>query len=249
MNKNNIDESILNKINEKYITFNDYLILNAYEKKFIIKKRKEKKFERKNDNLISKKMGRKKNIDDDGQNGQNKHDKNNSDNIIKKSKVYLFQNLIRYSNLFINKYKRNIEREIILQNLNYKDYIDNLKKDNNMKILNEPLKEILSFNITTRCKSNINPDYNQKIISIIFEQEISNEKINKFLEMTFNEWINIFTLKKNIQGDFEFIGLESILQKIIKDFKDDDAYLTRFVFYLYNYQRYFETKKGRNEAK
>ena len=194
-------------------------------------------------------MGRKKNIDDDGQNGQNKHDKNNSDNIIKKSKVYLFQNLIRYSNLFINKYKRNIEREIILQNLNYKDYINNLKKDNNVKILNKPLKEILSFNITTRCKSNINPDYNQKIISIIFEQEISNEKINKFLEMTFNEWINIFTLKKNIQDDFEFIGLESILQKIIKDFKDDDAYLTRFVFYLYNYQRYFETKKGRNEAK
>ena len=118
-----------------------------------------------------------------------------------------------------------------------------------MKILNKPLKEILSFNITTRCKSNINPDYNQKIISIILEQEISNEKINKFLEMTFNEWINIFTLKKNIQGDFEFIGLESILQKIIKDFKDDDAYLTRFVFYLYNYQRYFETKKGRNETK
>ena len=136
-----------------------------------------------------------------------------------------------------------------MQNLNYKDYINNLKKDNNVKILNKPLKEILSFNITTRCKSNINPDYNQKIISIIFEQEISNEKINKFLEMTFNEWINIFTLKKNIQGDFEFIGLESILQKIIKDFKDDDAYLTRFVFYLYNYQRYFETKKGRNEAK
>ena len=94
-----------------------------------------------------------------------------------------------------------------MQNLNYKDYINNLKKDNNVKILNKPLKEILSFNITTRCKSNINPDYNQKNISIIFEQEISNEKINKFLEMTFNEWINIFTLKKNIQGDFEFIGL------------------------------------------
>ena len=67
-------------------------------------------------------------------------------------------NLIRYSNLFINKYKRNIEREIILQNLNYKDYIDNLKKDNNIKILNMPLKELLSFDITTRCKSNINPD-------------------------------------------------------------------------------------------
>ena len=67
--------------------------------------------------------------------------------------------------------------------------------------------------------------------------------------MEFNEWINIFTLKKNIQGDFEFIGLESILQKIIKDFKDDDAYLTRFVFYPHNYQRHFETKKGRNEAK
>ena len=42
-----------------------------------------------------------------------------------------------------------------------------------------------------------------------------------------------------MQDDFEFIGLESIFQKIIKDFKDDDAYLTRFVFYLYNYQRYF----------
>ena len=64
--------------------------------------------------------------------------------------------------------------------------------------------------------------------------------------MTFDQWINIFTLKNNIEDNIEFKGLESILKKIINDFKDNDAYLTRFVLYLYNYQRYFECKKGRN---
>lgn len=247
LSKNNIDESIIDKINEKYIDFNDYLTLNAYDKKFITVKRKEKKI----DILPKKKMGRRKCSADNYSNypdkeNQTMNDKNRSDNIIKKIKGYFFHYLIVYSNCFINKYKQNIQKEIRLQNLNYKDYINNLKKDINIEMLNNPLREILSYKINTRCKLGIYPDYNQKIISNILVKEANNEKINNFFEMTFNEWIDIFTVKNHIEDDIGFKGLESILQKIKNDFKDNDAYLTRFVLYLYNFQRYFECKKGRN---
>ena len=247
LSENNIDKSIIDKINEKYITFNDYLTLNAYDKKFITIKRKEKRLK----NIPKKKMGRRKYINDNIQNypdvdNQTMNDKNRSDNIIKKIKGYYLHYLIIYCNIFINKNKKNIKREIKLQNLNYKEYINNLKKDINIKMLNKKLKEILSYKINARCKLGIYPDYNKKIISNISVKEANNEKINNFFEMTFAQWINIFTLKNNIEDNIEFKGLESILKKIINDFKDNDAYLTRFVLYLYNYQRYFECKKGRN---
>ena len=63
--------------------------------------------------------------------------------------------------------------------------------------------------------------------------------------MTFENWIDIFTLKESCDYDFEFRGLEYALKEIIKKYPDDDIYFTRFIFYLYNYKRWFINKKGR----
>ena len=71
----------------------------------------------------------------------------------------------------------------------------------------------------------------------------------KFLNLNFNDWIYIFTRKKKIEHDIEFDGLQLALKEIIYDNKDEDDYLTRFVFYLYNYKKWFQNKKGRKKRK
>ena len=57
------------------------------------------------------------------------------------------------------------------------------------------------------------------------------------------DWIDVFTLKTNIENSTEFKGIEEAL-KDISD-KNDDEYFSRFIFYLFNYQNYFHNKKGR----
>ena len=65
--------------------------------------------------------------------------------------------------------------------------------------------------------------------------------------MTFEKWINVFTLKNHF--DFKFDGLQKTFEKILEKNNADDKYFSRLVFYLYNYKKYFENKKGRNRKK
>ena len=74
------------------------------------------------------------------------------------------------------------------------------------------------------------------------------KKIITLLEMKLNKWIDeIFLFKENSGDNKKFKGLESTLLYIIKKFPNDNNYLTRFLFYLYNFSNWFENKKGRNE--
>ena len=75
--------------------------------------------------------------------------------------------------------------------------------------------------------------------------------------MTIKDWIELFTLKKSIFefDDLSINGREEIENKIpswiylfyeIYEKYEDDIYFTKFVFYLYNYENWFESKRGRN---
>ena len=78
--------------------------------------------------------------------------------------------------------------------------------------------------------------------------------------MTIKDWIDVFILKKTIY-DFENLslnGYKEIQSKIpsikqlfeeILDKNKDDIYFTKFVFYLYNYEKWFINKIGRNREK
>ena len=63
--------------------------------------------------------------------------------------------------------------------------------------------------------------------------------------ISFEEWIDVFTKKRQDYNLEEFNGLQNSLEKVAKEYKDDDEYFTRFVFYLFNYQNWFYNKKGR----
>ena len=65
--------------------------------------------------------------------------------------------------------------------------------------------------------------------------------------MTFSEWIDVFTNKIENSFDFEFNGLQNVLNDLYNN--EDDEYFSRFIFYLFNYQNWFQNKKGRKSRR
>ena len=61
--------------------------------------------------------------------------------------------------------------------------------------------------------------------------------------MTFSQWIDVFTNKIENSFDFDFNGLQNVLNNLYNN--EDDEYFSRFIFYLFNYQNWFQNKKGR----
>ena len=236
LKENNIPQYIIDKIELSEITYKDIEIIMNPIKTFITKK-KRKKTKKTEVNIEKENLPKGRNAKDD--NTIRKHNKDSSDNIARKIKVYIFKVLIEYC-------KINVSKDLL--GLDY-EYISNLKKDTNIKMLDSSLKEILSLDTSSKYGKD-NRENNKKIISAILEKESNNEKVKALLDMKFNDWIdNILLFKENTKDTDKFNGLESILSDLISklQFPRDNYYLTRFLFYLFNFRSWFENKKGRNE--
>ena len=126
-------------------------------------------------------------------------------------------------------------------NLSYESYVNNLKKENEMNLLNMSLKDFVSLDISSRYGFNF--DFNQQRMEKILNDEQDNVMLNSLLKMTFSQWIDVFTNKIENNYDLEFNGLQNVLNDLYKN--EDDEYFSRFIFYLFNYQNWFQNKKGR----
>ena len=152
--------------------------------------------------------------------------------------------VIEYSEQFLNQYKKNYESKIKLLKLDYAKYVNNLKKEVELELLEKPLKDLISLDTSKRYVKFSDKDWNKKIIAKILEKEKNNKEINNLLNMSFNEWIDIFTYKKDFEYNIQFDKLKNYLLKLTEN--NDDEYITKFIFYLFNYKRWFINKKGRN---
>ena len=195
-----------------------------------------------------------------------KHDKMSADNIIKKIKTKLFEYIVKFFNLLLKKMK--LINELV--KIDYK-YIDNLRCKNEFRIFNSTLKDILSFDISPKFKYK-SKEYNKKVIEGIIENKIILNEKNDFnydtlmfvLNMTFRGWLDVFTGKnnfENIANDYagnqakinfdlikeSFVGIDNLLGDLVN--KYDDQYFAFFVFYLYNYERWFCIKSPRKGKK
>ena len=182
------------------------------------------------------KRGRKKL--DDKNTSQGNHKKDCPDNIIKKIKAFLFTSVIEYVEQYIN--SQNIKEKIKLLRLDYK-YINNLKKEDNIRLLNEQLKNIVSFDTSSRYANYQDKSWNKKIIQKILAK--NDEKINSLLNLSFSTWIDIFTYRQKWDNSIQFYKIKNYLEKIQDE--NDSEYFSKFIFYLFNYQRWFLHKKGR----
>ena len=238
--ENGFSEDIVNLIKKYNFSNQFYKSLNF----FYTSKKRKRNIETVNttletETIVSK--GRITTIDkNNGKSG--KHDKYESDNIIKKCKGTFISYVVENINIYLDKEKK-YEK---LLDLDY-SLISKIKKDSDLELLNMKLKDLVSKDISSKYKSKLNEkDYNKNIINKIIQNEDSSEKLMNLLNMTFNEWIDIFTYK--IENDYnkEYNLLQSALDKINQKNNNDKEYLLKFIFYLYNYKRWFESKKGRN---
>ena len=185
------------------------------------------------------------------------HNKYSQDNIIKKIKSKLLSYALKFLNNLISKsiYSKKKYR---LYKLEYK-YIKNLKKKEDLKILNMKLKDLYSLEVSPKYK-NISKYHNKNIIKqIIKNKELKNYQAILFaLNLTFKEWVQLFTYKKSIDDIIQYnkeseniieeieinmIHVESLLKKIMED--NDEHFLSIFTFFLYNYEEWFLNKQER----
>ena len=207
-----------------------------------------------NENKI--KRGRKTNNSEE--NKGNVHNKMSSDNIFRKIKSKIFNEyLLAFGNKMINKNENDKER---LYKLDYK-YINKIKKKEDLEFLNMQLQKILSLDVTPkqRNKTTNNKNLIEKNIKDIKEQVVKDGDTILFaLNMKLKDWLDLFLLKKNIDEDLkkkynnvdfkkivECIGdVKVLLDEILQE--NDERYFSLFILYLYNYEKYFDIKRNRN---
>ena len=131
-----------------------------------------------------------------------------------------------------------------------------MKKNNNLAFLKMTLKDLLSTNISSKY-STLSKDLNKITINDILNKE--KENIIKFIfNLTFGDWIDIYTYKKEII-DFGIIDNEEI-REIEENFKKVDSlleeiynlqyennYFSFFISLLYNFERWFYVKQSREK--
>ena len=187
-----------------------------------------------------KKIGRLSNKNkNDNKTGE--HNKFSTDNIMKKVKSFLFRFLINVINLIIP-----LEcKQYRLKKLKYA-YINQIKKDIEINYLNMTIRELLSLEISPKY-SITGKDFNQRNIEKILNISNTNVELNKIFNMTFRDWIDIFTLKK--KSDIVIDGVDKLLEEVYEKNNNDKGYFSLFAYCLYNYEKWLECKQGRNSKK
>ena len=189
------------------------------------------------------------------------HTKMCADNIIKKVKTAIF----KYPLLFL----KNILKEFATTNkyellkIDY-EFVYRLKKEEDLKLLDMSLKDLFSKNISSKY-TKYYKDFNKRNIKNILSNEVDDSIVFVF-NMTLRDWLDIFTLKKSVNDilnktnniNYQNVDIEKIeknlvrIDKFLKEINEknkDEDYINHFIFYLYNYERWFYLKRGRNRDK
>ena len=237
---------------EEFIRVKDYFRIDEVDQDikntmtFISKKRKRRtkyeieidRIQNENNEKKSTKKGRNPK-DPFKESTEKQHDKSSADNIIKKVKKNLFQFLRNNINSSLS---QNNE-QYALAKLDY-SFINQLKRETDLQYLQMTTQKLLSKKISPKYKCS--ECQNEKNIEEILKKKEDNEYIHQILNLTFDEWIDIFTLKK--ESDIKINGIGKLLEDIIKKNKKNDKidyhYFSNFVYCLYNYKNWFLAKKG-----
>ena len=229
-------------------------IMYLYDIKLLKNKRNRSK-NKGNENEVPFSRGRKRKDD----NSKRKHDKFSSDNIFKKIKAKLIEIAIEFINNIVNRNKKD-PLKVIFKKIDYK-YINQMRQDLDIKLLNEPLKNLLLKDVSKKY-SNISTDSNRIKLENLIKNEKNDEIIMFVLNLPFRDFIELYCSKKtiydiesssNIDSGIcqkimnELPRIDSLLNKIFK--KNDGKFLSHFIFLLYNYEKSVLIKKGRNLKK
>ena len=114
-----------------------------------------------------------------------------------------------------NNILKELNLNIVLKNMN-NNIVKNINKKKEFELLEMPLKELLSKDISPKFTS-LSADYNKRRIEQILKERRDNNIPMYIFNMTYREWIDIFTMKKSIKTNKNIS--EEICQAIEKNMK------------------------------
>ena len=264
----NIKEILCKNLKDDELKFKSCLNLDDFAKtkeynfiQNLTKKRKrEEIFHKKN--LLNQKSNEKRNKrgripNPNKEKIREEHSKYSPDNIIKKIKG----NLFNYGIIILNKILGN-EKDNKLLKLDY-EYVNKLNSELDSKYLKMPLKELFSMDKSKKFQ-NYKIGHNKIILDKARAK--NDHTLNFVLDMTFSNFIELFTCKKNIREllneknideaginydkiQNSFNELENLLKSIIEKNNSDLEYFKAFIFYMFNYERWFCIKTPRKSKK
>lgn len=212
-----------------------------------------------NNNIVNTQLlGRKKK--NSGEIG--KHGKKAEDNMIRKVKVLLKDNILKFIN---NKIKDNIKlSEIIINDKKYEkqniqlfniqqSQIVDTTVNGNQKLLNTKISDIFSDEISIIYKSkpsNFNALLIQKIYQIDFEK-----KVTSILDKSFLECLKYFRKDEDIINDDYYNcleglekGFDELKDKLIKKYNDEE-YVDNLIRLIKEFDKIYFNKKSRAKRK
>lgn len=194
---------------------------------------------------------------------EGEHNKYSPDNMRKRFKNKCLNAMILFLNAAINFYfKPNEIYELVpsdgnknknytqnlLKKLSYKRMIYQIfKKDDNLHLLNESLKEIASNGISESFK-HFKKEWNKTIIQKINVKKNVNKNLAIILNMTFRNFINVYLGRKELKDfgivdDIKFEKVEEYF-KYLKDKKHEkEYYCSKLKEIMYGYEEYYENNK------
>ena len=195
--------------------------------------------------------------------GEGKHNRMASDNIIKKIKAEIFKYMTLFLNNIINDKKLPEENNKIYK-IDY-CYINQLNREKDLRYLNMPLKDLFSLLKISPKYKNISSESNKIYIKNLLNGQ-TDETIKFAFNMTLRDWLDIFSFKKevkdllneyNVRDDNNSIcnkikeslsAVDDLLNNLAKN-EENKNYFSNFTFYLYNYELWFYNKKGRKSKR
>ena len=153
------------------------------------------------------------------------------------------------------------EEKIKIYKVNY-NFINQLNREIDLRYLNMPLKNLFSLLSISPKYKNIDPESNKINIKTLLNGQ-TNEAIKFAFNMTFRDWVDIFSYKKEVKdllNEYQvkddnntisnkikesLVAIDDLLNNLAKKEKQNKEYFSNFTFYLYNYELWFFNKKGR----
>lgn len=174
------------------------------------------------------------------------HDKYSDDNLRRKCKHLVLQNVMKFINEKIEEIYGNIGYGIAMKKIliiNQKQ-ISNATIQFNKDFLNKKLSEIFSVNISTRY-TNYNKEHNKNLILKLIndKDELKSNYFKILFNLTFVECLRHFNESENIP----ILNGMTLFSQLNIDNEIDENYSKALSCYIENYEKLMERKRGKKK--
>ena len=177
---------------------------------------------------------------------RNNNSKFKSDNLIRKVKHILLDNILNFINGKINEFSEHKSIFGKLKNIGQKERSEG-NAEYNKKFLNKTLFDIFSSKITGRI-TNFLSNYNEKIIdNLLKEKDLNKRQFFKDLfNLTFLQSLNHFNGTHYYK---ELNGMKRMVDEVKNESKGDEEYENNLIYYFLHFEELINKKKGKKKIK